>query len=977
MSETKLISPMLDGFLMGDPISEHDGVRSCPAMNQETGNKYIVKIISSPASISQIDALLLSGAYTSKEDALAYFEEIANGIHEEVRILEKLAELDGFIAYNDHQMVSMEDGNGFDLYLLGSYKLSLERFFCKDSITHLGALNLGLDLCSALATCRRAGYLYVNLKPGNIYLTTDGGYRIGDLGFMKLDSLKYASLPARYHSSYTPPEISDAYSALNTTLDVYSVGLILYQAFNGGILPDLDTDTPLSPPDFADYEMAEIILKACDPDPEKRFQDPVEMGHALVDYMQRNGAHDTPILPTATSEPVQEEHAPAEDDTSSDGSDVASAENTSEENAAPEMETPAEAGEDTENTELYAEDDFGNLTFLADDAQDETLPGMDDADLDYEQISVEVTDILNQADDLIAHPTPDPVVAPEPIDVPIPPPLSVQEETDETPEEAEIAEESDNEDDVATSMPNEEDSDEASPNGEDSVPPKRKHHWLRNTLLVVLVLATLAVGFFYYKNIYLQWIDSIALEGSETDLTVYVDTQIDEDLLSVVCSDTYGNKISASVDDGKAIFKDLAPDTTYTVKVLIHGFHHLVGDISSTYATPVQTTISQFTAVTGQSDGSVILRFTVEGPDAEQWKITCRAQDEETKEITFTGNVLEISSLTVGKEYSFELEPVDNLFFVGENKVTHTASKLILAEDLIVSSYQNNAATITWSTPATVTVANWTVHCYNDKGYNQTIVTEQPTAIFENINTTDSYTIEVKAAGMSVPQRIYIEPNSVSVTDFKVSSATNQETVLTWVASGSVKTSQWILLYSVDGSPNQEISGTSENSITMEPLIPGAKYCFILKTSEGNATLGGSLNYTTANPEDFSGYGVSKSNIILNMCRTPAYSGWDRYDLDDDDYTTTFSVGEKASFLIRLNCNYNTSHDNIVTQFVIRDASNKVVGIASQSGTWSSMWYRGYGEFDIPTLPDVTGKYTVSIYFNGDLAGSQEFSVTE
>ena len=77
MSEPKLISPLLDGFVMGDPISDHHGVRCCPAMQLDTEQKYIVKIISIPASQKQLDALLLTGAYSSKEDALAYFAELS------------------------------------------------------------------------------------------------------------------------------------------------------------------------------------------------------------------------------------------------------------------------------------------------------------------------------------------------------------------------------------------------------------------------------------------------------------------------------------------------------------------------------------------------------------------------------------------------------------------------------------------------------------------------------------------------------------------------------------------------------------------------------------------------------------------------------------------------------------------------------------------------------------------------------------
>ena len=45
MSEPKLISPMLDNFAMGDPISDHHGVRCCPAMKNDSDEKYIVKII--------------------------------------------------------------------------------------------------------------------------------------------------------------------------------------------------------------------------------------------------------------------------------------------------------------------------------------------------------------------------------------------------------------------------------------------------------------------------------------------------------------------------------------------------------------------------------------------------------------------------------------------------------------------------------------------------------------------------------------------------------------------------------------------------------------------------------------------------------------------------------------------------------------------------------------------------------------------
>ena len=35
MSEPTLISPLLDGFTMGQPMGEHDGVSCCPAIRAD------------------------------------------------------------------------------------------------------------------------------------------------------------------------------------------------------------------------------------------------------------------------------------------------------------------------------------------------------------------------------------------------------------------------------------------------------------------------------------------------------------------------------------------------------------------------------------------------------------------------------------------------------------------------------------------------------------------------------------------------------------------------------------------------------------------------------------------------------------------------------------------------------------------------------------------------------------------------------
>ena len=227
MSELKLVSPLLDGFVMGDPISDHDGIRCCPAMKENSDDKYIVKIISVPASQKQLDALLYTGAYTDAGAAAEYFKELAEDTVKEARLLQQLAKLEGFLSYEGWQIVPMEGNDlGYDIYLLGSYKRSLEKFLRRNAMTHLSAVNLGIDLCAALSLCRRAGFIYTALKPGNIFISGQREYRIGDLGFAKLNAMKRTSMPTKHISRYTPPELHDPLATLNPTVDVYAVGMI-------------------------------------------------------------------------------------------------------------------------------------------------------------------------------------------------------------------------------------------------------------------------------------------------------------------------------------------------------------------------------------------------------------------------------------------------------------------------------------------------------------------------------------------------------------------------------------------------------------------------------------------------------------------------------------------------------------------------------------------------------------------------------
>lgn len=957
MSEPKLVSPLLDGFVMGAPLSKHHGVCCCPAMKENSDDKYIVKIISVPASQSQLDALLLTGACKDAAAAMEYFKELSDGIVREAEALNKLSKLEGFLPYTDWQVVPMENNDlGYDVYLVSPYRLSLEKYMRRNLLTHLNAVNLGLDMCAALAICRNAGKLYVDLKPSNIFVSEDKEFRIGDLGFVELNSLKYTSLPSKYRSVYTAPEALDDMNTLNTTVDIYAAGLILYQVYNNGELPfEGQAKAEVFPaPVNADYEITEIILKALAPDPADRWQDPIEMGQALVAYMQRNGVNDVPIAPPVVGEVATDEPVTAE----AEG-------------------TPEESSEE--------------LAFMQTMVSDDTAPDEADADqLSDAVMTEEGTDLLAQAEDLIAHDAPEPVAAPQAVPVTIPdareeqaPPVEAGFDEMDL-DEADFDEDDLDEDDYEEDDYDEDEYDEDDYEEEDEDPDrpkKKKTGWIIAIILVLLFSLVAYGGFYFYRNYYQQNIDDIHVSVSHNQLTVTIDTKVDPSLLGIICTDSYGNARTATIQNGQAVFTDLQPGTMYTIKLTISGFHELTGMTSISASTEEQTEIIRFAAVTGPEDGSVVLDFTVSGQETQEWSVIYSTEGEETRTVTFTGHMVTVNGLTVGKTYLFELKPSVELYLTGQTSLEFTASSIVTAENLSIKAFTDGSLTAQWGAPADTVVDSWTVRCYSDTGYDETIITGDTNATFTDVPSGAAYTVEVTAAGMTQPVRASLTANPITVSAFHIDESDPMRLSVSWDYSGEAPEGGWLLTYTVDGSAFETVVQCETNSAVVEPRIPGANYVFNVQAARVVTTIfGGKHSYSCPNASPFTDHDADVSSWTFKMCKTPDKADWTYKNVKNEDYTTTFTVGEKISFVIRSTGHYYTRMDKTVL-YVIRDSNGKVLpeltGVQTQD--WFEMWDSTYpyANLTLPKTLEVGGDYKLYLYFDGAAVCVLDFTVVE
>lgn len=928
MSEQKLVSPLLDGFVMGNPMSNHDGIRCCPALKENSDEKYIVKIISVPESQIQLDALLLTGAYKDPADAMDYFKEVADSIVKEVELLNTLAKLEGFLPYEGCQIVPMEDGKlGYEVYLLSRYKRSLLRYMRKHPVTHLEAVNLGLDLCASLAISRRAGHLYVDLKPSNVFLSKEKQYRIGDMGFVPLESLAYTSLPGKYRSPYAPPEAQDDLKTLNETADTYAVGMILYQIYNEGALPaaPLEPKDPFPHPSNADYEISSIIMKAVDPDPAKRWTDPMEMGQALIAYMQRNTVNNVPIAPPSGVVSIQEDAPSAPESTDSNSEEVAagiSAETAAETTpdvipvqdtvpAAPETDVPA-AEPEQDIPEAPAE-----------------LPEEEDEDLDF---SIAFTGVGE----------------------------AVEDDEEEIPQEP-----------VRKPMPVRRERNRRSRN-------------IFGLVAVLLVLACIGCGaFWFYQTQYLQTIDNLTLDGTQHELTVTVETKMDMSLLQVSCTDTYGNSAVQPVVNGRAVFTDLLPDSLYRIELSVEGFHALEGKTAEIFTTAALSNVVSISAVTGPEDGSVMVNFTVDGSDPEEWVITCSAPGEEDIVETFTGHSITIKGLTVGKIYTLTLGTSSGDPILGTNTVEFSATRLVMAEKLTIADFADGMLTVRWDAPEDAAVERWTVRCYNDDGHEETLEISDTEITFTGIDPSKAYTVEVTAAGMTEPTRVSVTANPITITGFTVDDSDLDQLTVSWTHDGQTPEGGWLLMYTVDGMEDQSnVVKCQEASAVIETRIPSAAYRFSIQAADSTSVFNNIQTYTCPNAAVYSNQGLSANNLTAYLLKTPEEEDWTIESVGDDAITDTFQSGDSISLVLKAADNFYLPEMDVEVMYVIRNGDGNVLVqfISRETIDWKALWYDDdyhNGELTIPKVPTEPGDYSVSVYFDNLAVTAITFSITE
>ena len=289
------------------------------ARTDDSGMLSAMKWIPLPDDDLEISRMLAEG--NTMTEVRAYYERLRGSVVEEIKLLNKLRGNSHIVSLEDYRVVSREgtDAVGFDIFIRMELLTPLTEYLKTHRMTFRDIIRLGVDLCSALADCGRLSIIHRDIKPDNIFVSSDEEYfKLGDFGIARqlqqgADALKRVGSPA-----YMAPEVYRT-EDYDQRADIYSLGLVLYRLLNGRRDPFVPADMAIVPPDEEEkavqvrmsgrqlpppsrlpdglVRLGDVVKKACAYDVEARYQTPEDMAEALKGLLALPGLDEEALGP--------------------------------------------------------------------------------------------------------------------------------------------------------------------------------------------------------------------------------------------------------------------------------------------------------------------------------------------------------------------------------------------------------------------------------------------------------------------------------------------------------------------------------------------------------------------------------------------------------------------------------------------------------------------------------------------------------
>lgn len=268
------------------------------AVRRDIGAVSAIKVLRIPDKPEIIDTLIRE--YGSKEGAREYCKTVAMSFVDEIKLLESFKGHPNICGIEDYSIFINDDGISWSIIIRMEMLTPLNpKTF---NATEENIIKLAKDVLSALSACESLNIIHRDVKPGNILVNNFGSYKLCDFGIAKsMDNAQNNMSINKGTPYYIAPEVTFS-NNYDSSVDVYSLGVMLYQLANNNLRPfetevnsyndnnkalntRLSGKVPIPRPSGVSEQLGNIILKACAFRVEDRYSSANEMINVLNRYV--------------------------------------------------------------------------------------------------------------------------------------------------------------------------------------------------------------------------------------------------------------------------------------------------------------------------------------------------------------------------------------------------------------------------------------------------------------------------------------------------------------------------------------------------------------------------------------------------------------------------------------------------------------------------------------------------------------------
>ena len=188
-----------------------------------------------------------------------YFQNVFEETMQEIQLMHAFTEngVKNVVACYENDVIRHMDPIQYEIYILMEYLTPLSDYICNHNLNVEELIDIGVQILDALEVCHANHIIHRDIKEANIFVTPNGIYKLGDFGVAAIQNEQRFVSSIKGTAGYMAPEVYHKSEKYDESVDLYSLGIVLYKLGNHMRSPFM----PAYPQEFDSQDSRNALLK--------------------------------------------------------------------------------------------------------------------------------------------------------------------------------------------------------------------------------------------------------------------------------------------------------------------------------------------------------------------------------------------------------------------------------------------------------------------------------------------------------------------------------------------------------------------------------------------------------------------------------------------------------------------------------------------------------------------------------------------